>query len=57
MGVWLTIQEKSMTALEMALNKTAGLGARIDLVLAMVRMGLFYTDTQIVTANLSRALE
>ncbi|ORY34218.1 26S proteasome subunit RPN7-domain-containing protein [Naematelia encephala] len=48
-------KEKALPALEKALEKTAGLGARIDLVLAMVRMGLFYADTQLVTANITRA--
>jgi 26S proteasome regulatory subunit N7 len=43
--------------LETALEKTAGLGARIDLVLAMVRMGLFSSDTQLVVSNISRAAE
>ena len=39
------------------MEKTAGLGARIDLVLAMIRMGLFYSDTALVTSNITRATE
>jgi 26S proteasome regulatory subunit N7 len=43
--------------LETALEKTAGLGARIDLVLAMVRVGLFFSDNQLITSNITRAEE
>ncbi|WRT63856.1 uncharacterized protein IL334_000781 [Kwoniella shivajii] len=50
-------KERAMPALETALEKTAGLGARIDLVLAMVRVGLFASDTHLVTANITRANE
>lgn len=46
-----------MEALEKALEKTAGLGARIDLVLAMLRMGLFYSDHVLVMDNIARATE
>jgi 26S proteasome regulatory subunit N7 len=55
--VALTWQEAAIPALETALEKTTGLGARIDLVLAMVRMGLFSADTQLVTSNITRASE
>ncbi|KAK6905196.1 26S proteasome regulatory subunit N7 [Kwoniella mangroviensis CBS 8886] len=48
-------KERSIPALENALEKTAGLGARIDLVLAMVRIGLFASDTHLVTTNITRA--
>lgn len=53
----LTWQEAAIPALETALEKTTGLGARIDLVLAMVRMGLFSADTQLVISNITRASE
>ncbi|WVQ93676.1 hypothetical protein IAU59_000752 [Kwoniella sp. CBS 9459] len=48
-------KERAIPALETALEKTAGLGARIDLVLAMVRVGLFASDHSLVTANITRA--
>ncbi|KAK8845547.1 hypothetical protein IAR55_006262 [Kwoniella newhampshirensis] len=48
-------KERAIPALETALDKTAGLGARIDLVLAIVRIGLFSSDTQLVTSNIARA--
>lgn len=53
----LTMQELALPALETALEKTAGLGARIDLVLAMVRLGLFSSDVQLVTSSMTRAAE
>lgn len=49
------MKEQAVPALETALEKTTGLGARIDLVLALVRMGLFTSDVQLVTANIERA--
>lgn len=48
-------QDKAIAALDMALEKTAGVGARIDLILAKVRMGLFYSDVELVTANIVQA--
>ncbi|BEJ18198.1 hypothetical protein CspHIS471_0704750 [Cutaneotrichosporon sp. HIS471] len=50
-------KEAAIPALETALEKTTGLGARIDLVLAMVRMGLFSADTQLVISNIARAAD
>lgn len=46
-----------MKALDVALGKTAGLGARIDLVLATVRIGLFYSDNDLVTVHIAKATE
>jgi 26S proteasome regulatory subunit N7 len=39
------------------LEKTAGLGARIDLVLAKIRLGMFYSDHNLVVANIEKANE
>jgi hypothetical protein len=39
------------------LGKTAGVGGRIDLVMAKVRLGLFSFDTTLVTDNIAKALE
>ncbi|WVN89259.1 uncharacterized protein L203_104478 [Cryptococcus depauperatus CBS 7841] len=50
-------KERALPALETALEKTAGLGARIDLVLAIVRIGLFFSDISLVTNNITRAAE
>jgi 26S proteasome regulatory subunit N7 len=50
-------QERAIAALDLALEKTAGLGARIDLVLALVRVGLFFADHDLVTAQIVKATE
>jgi 26S proteasome regulatory subunit N7 len=50
-------QEKALPAIDEALGKTAGVGARIDLVMAKVRLGLFSFDTTLVTENITKALE
>lgn len=50
-------QEKALPAIDEALEKTAGVGARIDLVMAKVRLGLFSFDTTLVTVNITKALE
>lgn len=46
-----------MPALDSAMDKTTGIGARIDLVLAKVRLGLFSYDNELVAANITKALE
>jgi 26S proteasome regulatory subunit N7 len=37
------------------LEKTPGLGSRIDIVLTIVRIGFFFNDTDIVTTNMAKA--
>jgi 26S proteasome regulatory subunit N7 len=39
------------------MEKTTGIGARIDLVLAKVRLGLFSFDNELVSVNITKALE
>lgn len=54
--VFITVpQERSLEAQKLALEKTPGLGSRIDIVLTLVRIGLFFGDTEIVTTNISKA--
>jgi 26S proteasome regulatory subunit N7 len=48
-------KERSLEAQKLALEKTPGLGSRIDIVLTLVRIGLFFGDTEIVTTNISKA--
>ncbi|KAK4686560.1 26S proteasome regulatory subunit N7, partial [Tremellales sp. Uapishka_1] len=48
---------RAIPALETALAKTAGLGARIDLVLAMVRIGIFSSDHQLVISSIAQAAD
>jgi len=46
-----------LPALEAALEKTAGVGARIDLVLAKIRLGMFYSDNSLIDGNIKTAQE
>jgi len=48
-------KDASVEALKLALTKTPGLGARIDLTLTLVRIGLFFNDRTLVEANLAAA--
>ncbi|KAF8886856.1 26S proteasome subunit RPN7-domain-containing protein [Gymnopilus junonius] len=48
-------KDKSLQAQSLALEKTPGLGSRIDIVLTIVRIGFFFGDTEIVTANMAKA--
>lgn len=50
-----TLQEKSIAAYEDVFEKTGILGAKIDLVLAIIRMGLFYGDKLLVKKHVERA--
>jgi len=55
---WLhptSAQERSIAAQKLALEKTPGLGSRIDIVLTLVRIGLFFNDTTLVTENMAKA--
>ena len=51
------MQEKAIEAQQLALEKTAGLGSRIDIVLTLVRIGFFFGDNQLISTNLSKADE
>ncbi|KAK0629135.1 26S proteasome subunit RPN7-domain-containing protein [Bombardia bombarda] len=48
-------KEKAIAAYEDVFEKTGVLGTKIDLVLAIVRMGLFYGDKQLVKRHVERA--
>ncbi|KAF9525598.1 PCI-domain-containing protein [Crepidotus variabilis] len=50
-------KERSITAQKLALEKTPGLGSRIDIVLTIVRIGFFFSDTEVVTTHLAKALK
>lgn len=49
------LQEKSIAAYEDVFEKTGILGTKIDLVLAIIRMGLFYGDKLLVKKHVERA--
>ena len=40
---------------KLALAKTPGLGSRINITLTIVRLGFFFSDTEIVTTNMDKA--
>ncbi|TFY83055.1 hypothetical protein EWM64_g957 [Hericium alpestre] len=48
-------KDKAVDAQKLALEKTPGLGARIDITLTLVRIGFFFGDNQLVTENLAKA--
>ena len=49
------MQERSVAAQELALEKTPGLGSRIDIVLTLVRIGFFFGDQKLITTHLAKA--
>lgn len=49
------LQEKSIAAYEDVFEKTGILGTKIDLVLAIIRIGLFYGDKLLVKKHVERA--
>jgi 26S proteasome regulatory subunit N7 len=49
------LQDASVAALKLALSKTPGLGARIDLTLTLVRVGFFFNDNKLIDPNLASA--
>ena len=44
-----------MKAHEVSLEKTAGLGSRIDIRLAMIRIGFFHGDHTVISDNIEKA--
>ena len=44
-----------MTAIRKTIEKTVGLGNRMDMVFLLIRLGLFYMDHDLVTRNLDKA--
>lgn len=50
-------QDKAVEAQKVALEKTPGLGQRIDIVLTLIRIGLFFGDQDIISTYLAKAEE
>jgi 26S proteasome regulatory subunit N7 len=50
-------KDKAVEAQKAALEKTAGLGSRIDIVLTNIRIGLFYGDHSFISENMTKAEE
>ena len=54
----LTItKDRSIPALELAFEKSAGIGSKIDIVLTLVRIGFFFGDHELISKNLTKAEE
>lgn len=50
-------KDRAVEAQKLALEKTPGLGSRIDIVLTLVRIGFFFGDHALITTNLTKAEE
>ncbi|OCH93449.1 PCI-domain-containing protein [Obba rivulosa] len=50
-------KERATEAQKLALEKTPGLGSKIDIVLTLVRIGFFYSDHDMITERLTQAEE
>ncbi|EMD38248.1 hypothetical protein CERSUDRAFT_113407 [Gelatoporia subvermispora B] len=50
-------KERAIEAQKLALEKTPGLGSKIDIVLTLVRIGFFYGDHDMITQKLAQAEE
>ncbi|KAG2012320.1 proteasome 26S subunit [Coprinopsis cinerea AmutBmut pab1-1] len=48
-------KQRALEAQKLALEKTPGLGSRIDIVLTIVRIGFFFGDTALVTEYMDKA--
>lgn len=48
-------KDKAVEAQKLALEKTPGLGARIDIVLTLVRIGFFFSDQEIIRTYMKKA--
>ncbi|KAG2121941.1 26S proteasome subunit RPN7-domain-containing protein [Suillus clintonianus] len=48
-------KEGAVAAQNLALEKTPGLGSRIDIVLTLIRLGFFFGDNGLITENLPKA--
>lgn len=53
----LLLQERALPAIDAAFEKTAGIGARIDLVLAKIRLAMFYNEKSRVESDIKVAQE
>ncbi|KAF8343360.1 PCI-domain-containing protein [Amanita rubescens] len=48
-------KDRAIAAQKLALEKTPGLGSRIDIVLTLIRIGFFFGDHDVITSNLKKA--
>ncbi|KAG6867587.1 hypothetical protein C0993_000837 [Termitomyces sp. T159_Od127] len=48
-------KDRAIEAQNLALDKTPGIGSRIDIVLTLARIGFFFGDNNLITSSLSKA--
>jgi len=48
-------KERAVAAQKLAIEKTPGLGSRIDIALTLIRLGFFFGDNGLITENLPKA--
>ncbi|KAF9501022.1 PCI-domain-containing protein [Pleurotus eryngii] len=48
-------KDRAVAAQKLALEKTPGLGSRIDIVLTLMRIGFFFGDHELITEHLTKA--
>ncbi|CAG8500168.1 1435_t:CDS:2 [Cetraspora pellucida] len=48
-------KEKALAAYRVALEKTAGLGSRIDIIFSFVRIGFFFNDNDLISRTIEKA--
>jgi len=48
-------KDRALEAQNLALEKTPGLGSRIDIVLTIVRIAFFFNDNDLITSNMAKA--
>lgn len=49
------LQEGALTAFRKTYDKTVALGHRLDIVFYLLRIGLFYMDSDLITRNSEKA--
>jgi 26S proteasome regulatory subunit N7 len=48
-------KEKALTAYRQTFDKTVALGQKLDIIFALIRLGLFWKDDSLITRNLEKA--
>jgi len=48
-------KDRALSAHRIAMEKTATLGSRIDLVFTVIRLGMFFSDADLIARNVDKA--
>jgi 26S proteasome regulatory subunit N7 len=51
----MVIKEKAITAYRQTFDKTVALGQKLDVIFAIIRLGLFWKDDDLITRNIEKA--